>query len=623
MTLKEILKKKEKIKEDVTPSVVSPPEPDPIAEGFTFLRSDTNTEELIKPPSFTSDAAEPTPHTTQHRLSSHLSRLRSSSNASTRSAQSRTSPKSEKRLSQRLHLNRSRTPSSSSVHVPTDLPEIQDFAVQGEDKEAQWEERATMLAKGNPNHRPTRMSPENGRPSGVTSEHKFYQGRSPQEIPSQPEQGLSLRAGVTRSVSSAKADENIQEAIRLHESGDLINSTAMFGRLADSSAMAQIMFGLALRHGWGVPANPPLAIQYLSAAASSSASVESAALHSGMKKGGAAKGELVLAIYELANSFRHGWGVKKDTVAARKYYETAANLGDADAMNEVARCYESGQGGPKDRVSPDFLFTPQIRRLEKSRLWGNDFEFPLDRSGNFFLTTSLLSGGLPDWLWRKRLRSPTIPEISVASIRPSLCCPIFHARLPPQLYHITSHHIISHQASAHPANLHPVYSSAILPSCRTEWIQNPWKQLVSRPLLCIPIPSSVYSSSRRISPNLAFPCLSCGPVTHSGCWVALFHPQNSYVGRLVRTLQDLFLPKHNLLQREASVCHGFPTEQSITDNVEIKRTRNSPMSESIMIGTKVKLLILGSRLMVLFWPGYGKTSITQNRRVRVRSTRVT
>lgn len=67
-----------------------------------------------------------------------------------------------------------------------------------------------------------------------------------------------------------------------------------------------------------------------------------------MKKGGAAKGELVLAIFELANCFRHGWGVKIDKYAAKQvrrheslgleklrgltdlgqYYETAANLGD-------------------------------------------------------------------------------------------------------------------------------------------------------------------------------------------------------------------------------------------------------------------------------------------------------
>ena len=33
-------------------------------------------------------------------------------------------------------------------------------------------------------------------------------------------------------------------------------------------------------------------------------------------------------------------------------YEVAANLGDTDAMNEVARCYENGYGGKKDRVGP-------------------------------------------------------------------------------------------------------------------------------------------------------------------------------------------------------------------------------------------------------------------------------
>lgn len=75
-----------------------------------------------------------------------------------------------------------------------------------------------------------------------------------------------------------------------------------------------------------------------------------------MKEGGAAKGELVLAMYELANSFRHGWGVEKDPVAARSYYETAANLGDTDAMNEVARCYEEGFGGKKDKVSGSACF---------------------------------------------------------------------------------------------------------------------------------------------------------------------------------------------------------------------------------------------------------------------------
>ena len=105
------------------------------------------------------------------------------------------------------------------------------------------------------------------------------------------------------------------------------------------------------RHGWGIPQDPSLAITYLSQAASNSATIESQALSSGIKNGGAAKGELVLAIYELANCFRHGWGVDKDPVAARSYYETAANLGDTDAMNEAAWCYEEGFGGKRDKVS--------------------------------------------------------------------------------------------------------------------------------------------------------------------------------------------------------------------------------------------------------------------------------
>lgn len=122
-----------------------------------------------------------------------------------------------------------------------------------------------------------------------------------------------------------------------------------------------------LRHGWGIPPNPTLAISYLSQAASNSAAVESRALSAGMKKGGAAKGELVLAMYELANSFRHGWGVEKDPVAARSYYETAANLGDTDAMNEVARCYEEGFGGKKDKVSSLFIKTVRMSGRRRSR----------------------------------------------------------------------------------------------------------------------------------------------------------------------------------------------------------------------------------------------------------------
>jgi hypothetical protein len=63
-------------------------------------------------------------------------------------------------------------------------------------------------------------------------------------------------------------------------------------------------------------------MEYLSLAAANAASIETEALQAGRKGGGAAKGELVLAIFELANSFRHGWGVKKDPVAAKQVSHT-------------------------------------------------------------------------------------------------------------------------------------------------------------------------------------------------------------------------------------------------------------------------------------------------------------
>lgn len=72
------------------------------------------------------------------------------------------------------------------------------------------------------------------------------------------------------------------------------------------------------RHGWGCEADTTKAVQYLSAAASNAASIEQLALQAGLKKGGAAKGELVLAIFELANCFRHGWGIEKDAYAAKQ-----------------------------------------------------------------------------------------------------------------------------------------------------------------------------------------------------------------------------------------------------------------------------------------------------------------
>ncbi|KAK4127084.1 hypothetical protein N657DRAFT_190675 [Parathielavia appendiculata] len=311
---------------------------------FTFIRTDTHSVEVIHPPSADGHrepgqflSADLASDTKQRRSLDvfRSGRSRSASASSNKSA-------GHKRLSQRLHLSRS---PSSSENVPQDLPEIGP----DEDKdgaESQWEKRATLLARENEKNRSRPGTPVHGFAPPIIPQLRL--GDSPRD---------GSPALQDKAVSSKEIDENIQEAIRLHEEGRLEESTALFGKLADpkgaNNPLSQVLYGLALRHGWGCQPDTAKAVTYLSAAASNAADIEHLALQAGLKKGGAAKGELVLAIFELANCFRHGWGIPKDPIAAkqiRQYYETAANLGDTDAMNEVAWCYLEGFGTKKDKV---------------------------------------------------------------------------------------------------------------------------------------------------------------------------------------------------------------------------------------------------------------------------------
>lgn len=148
-------------------------------------------------------------------------------------------------------------------------------------------------------------------------------------------------------------DWRIQWALTIH--CVKCSTDSLYGRSL-SRVLAKNFLICIDRHGWGITPSADAAIHYLSLAASNSAAIESAALSSGSKAGGDAKGELVLAIFELANCFRYGWGVKIDKVAARSYYEVAANLGDPDALEEAAWCFMEGFGGPKDKVCYDTAF---------------------------------------------------------------------------------------------------------------------------------------------------------------------------------------------------------------------------------------------------------------------------
>ncbi|KAI9647314.1 hypothetical protein NHQ30_003699 [Ciborinia camelliae] len=399
MPLLDLLKKKEK----VTGNDAQPPRADPEADPvFKFMRSDTNTQEVISPPSFTSSESSLQPAVSKPNNESRTSRLfrgrpRSNSRESGHSGTSGASISSQvsdrspsksafnsKRISERFGLRKHEVGSS---HVPSDLPEITVEEATPDDKraEVQWEKRATILAQQN-ERSISRPGSSCGSPPG-------RKNRNSGEMP----RAISPGRNPSGVVASRTVDDDLQEAIRLHEEGHLEEATKLFERLADpngaNNALSQVLYvsstlfisitnlpdvglvklkltnygnfvflgiaGLAskdllprsiLRHGWGCQASPAKAVTYLSAAASNAAAIEELALQSGKMKGGAAKGELVIAIYELANCFRNGediplscqvyswqmsatiqalcWGVKVDATAAQKYYQTAAELGD-------------------------------------------------------------------------------------------------------------------------------------------------------------------------------------------------------------------------------------------------------------------------------------------------------
>jgi len=304
MPFRDLLKKKEQIEEQTNyaePQQREALEPLP---GFKIIRSDTHTEELLEAPSFSPDddrLARPAQSPSSPRRS--LARFRSISRPSDPDG----SPRGlNRRLSERLHLHRdkSRSSSTSSANLPSNLPDIQDaYTDRGdeEEKEARWEQRATILASANKS------------PSIAASIGESTAQMSQLSLNSSP-----VRPRPSRSISDAESDVNIQNAIRLHEAGQLEDATRMFKQLAaGGNVLSEVLYGLSLRHGWGCPKDETAAFIYLSSAASNSAALEAEALEAGLKRGGAAKGELVLAIFELGNCYRYGWGTSIDKPAAR------------------------------------------------------------------------------------------------------------------------------------------------------------------------------------------------------------------------------------------------------------------------------------------------------------------
>ena len=139
---------------------------------------------------------------------------------------------------------------------------------------------------------------------------------------------------------ATSAEDHVNLGIQFHEQDLLPQSTHHFSLAAEmGSATGMLLYSLSLRHGWGCAANPAKAVEWLHSAAEN-ASAEADAnglprqgggvfLTPDGKRGGAT---LALAIYELGQSYMHGWGVAKDKHLALRCYEISANFGDTDGQ---------------------------------------------------------------------------------------------------------------------------------------------------------------------------------------------------------------------------------------------------------------------------------------------------
>lgn len=147
MTLKDLLKKKEKIRDEggFPPAPVGPTLSPDVPE-FKFLRTTTTTQSIIEPPTHPLDPVRQPPLLSPGLPQGKLGRFRRHSHASeTALGAEDPNAKNEYRLSGLFGRNRS----SSSANIPENLPDVVAGVARTEDEEAQWEKRATVMAKGN------------------------------------------------------------------------------------------------------------------------------------------------------------------------------------------------------------------------------------------------------------------------------------------------------------------------------------------------------------------------------------------------------------------------------------------------------------------------------------------
>lgn len=157
---------------------------------------------------------------------------------------------------------------------------------------------------------------------------------------------------VAPSINNSHTDRQFQQAVRIHQSGEIDIATTQAKELAEIGHISsQIMYALALRYGRGCRVDAKLALAYLYCAARVAIELEINAHPEGPWFENDAKAdELRLVLFEIASTFRYTWADSVSARDARSFYAAAADIGDRKAMRELAWCYRKGYGIEKDKI---------------------------------------------------------------------------------------------------------------------------------------------------------------------------------------------------------------------------------------------------------------------------------
>ncbi|KAJ9118631.1 hypothetical protein QFC22_003851 [Naganishia vaughanmartiniae] len=154
------------------------------------------------------------------------------------------------------------------------------------------------------------------------------------------------------------AEDYLTKGIEAHNDSkgiyDLGESAYYFRKAAEGgSSGGCVMYGLALRHGWGVAQDEKAAFNWFGKACETTMLADD--------RQGASNGdllakkekskltpELIMALYEVGNCFFHGWGLPHpDYPMAVSYFQLAAESGDKDAQEQLGLILSQGKPGVK------------------------------------------------------------------------------------------------------------------------------------------------------------------------------------------------------------------------------------------------------------------------------------